>query len=63
MKHRDSDPCDKNKAENLPNSLSEDMPLGMMIKMVSHLHENDVRQRHEAIGMQHAFGPIIMMRT
>ncbi len=36
------------------------MPLGMMLTMVAHCHDNIIREELDAIGAQKAFGPVLM---
>ena len=38
----------------------DDMPLGMMINMVGHCHDNMIRERLDALGAPKAFGAILM---
>ncbi len=38
----------------------DDMPLGMMLNMVAHCHDNIIREELDAIGAPKAFGGILM---
>ena len=51
-----------NKFDNSPQKLEfkDTMPLGLMLTMVAHCHDNIIREKLDAIGAQKAFGHILM---
>ena len=42
------------------NKFNDSMPLGMMLSMVAHCHDNVIREELDAIGAQKAYGGVLM---
>ena len=51
-----------NKVETSPQNheFRDGMPLGMMLTMVAHCHDNIIREELDAIGAQKAYGQVLM---